>query len=146
LFNPEESIELQGNTGPFIQYTYARIQSMLRKADAADLTAGARADAGLAAAVPKLSRALEDPELAVLALIQRFPAVIQEAAAHYSPAEVANYAYELAKAFNQFYDKLSVLRAPEAHDRQLRLAISALTGDTLRRALGILGVDVPERM
>jgi len=146
LFNPEESIELQGNTGPFIQYTYARIQSMLRKADAADLTAGARNDAGLAAAVPKLSRALEDPELAVLALIQRFPAVIQEAAAHYSPAEVANYAYELAKAFNQFYDKLSVLRAPEAHDRQLRLAISALTGDTLRRALGILGIDVPERM
>jgi len=142
LFNPEESIELQGNTGPFIQYTYARIQSMLRKAEAT----GEGVAVGGAAAVPALNRPLEEAEVAVLALLQRFPVVIQEAAAHYSPAEVANYAYDLAKGFNQFYDKLSVLHAPEVADRQLRLAISALTARTLRRALGILGIGVPERM
>jgi arginyl-tRNA synthetase len=142
LFNPEESIELQGNTGPFIQYTYARIQSMLRKAEAT----GEGVAVGGAAAVPALNRPLEEAEVAVLALLQRFPVVIQEAAAHYSPAEVANYAYDLAKGFNQFYDKLSVLHAPEAADRQLRLAISALTARTLCRALGILGIGVPERM
>ncbi|MBI1193653.1 MAG: arginine--tRNA ligase [Bacteroidetes bacterium] len=160
LFNPEESIELQGNTGPFIQYTYARIQSMLRKADAAAPENEGWADSRVASAeakgqqdvaswqapLPPLARPLEDPELAVLALIQRYPAVIQEAAAHYSPAEVANFAYELAKTFNQFYDKLSVLHAPDASDRHLRLAISAVTAATLRNALRILGIAVPERM
>ena len=144
LFNPAESIELQGHTGPFIQYTYARIRSMLRKAAAQD---GGSADSIPNRGIhPSLSRPLEDLEIAVIALLSRFPMVIRDAAEHYSPAEVANYAYDLAKMYNQFYDRHSVLNADLPEDRELRLAISDLTSRSIKKAMAILGIDVPERM
>jgi arginyl-tRNA synthetase len=136
LFNPAESIELQGHTGPFVQYSYARIRSMQRKA----------AERGLEPqATGAELTALDEQEIALLALLERYPSVVREAARRYSPAEVANYAYELAKAFNQFYDKLPVLQAGPA-ERRLRLRISELVARTLKSSLGLLGIEVPERM
>lgn len=150
LFNPEESIELQGNTGPFIQYTYARIRSVQRKAAERNLSSFFSSSKGLGneskVAAPLLDRALEDLEVQMLSLLARYPQVIREAAQHYSPAEVANYAYELAKTYNQFYDKLSVLKADFEQDTALRLSISDLVARTIKAALSILGIAVPERM
>ena len=117
---------------------------MLRKAAAQD---GGSADSIPNRGIhPSLSRPLEDLEIAVIALLSRFPMVIRDAAEHYSPAEVANYAYDLAKMYNQFYDRHSVLNADLPEDRELRLAISDLTSRSIKKAMAILGIDVPERM
>lgn len=135
VFNPEESIDLVGHTGPFIQYTHARIASMLRKAGDGAPTP------------PEDDTAPLDPaEVRQLALLARYPGAVAEAAEHRSPAEIAQYAYELARAYNQFYDRLPVLNAEHAVERQRRLAISAFTARTLRSALGLLGIGAPERM
>lgn len=141
LFNPEESIELQGHTGPFIQYTYARIRSIERKAAEQAIRPSNWKEQNA-----PLARPLENLERDLLVNLSRYPAVIREAASRYSPAEVANYAFELAKLFNQFYDQHSVLNAPERPDREFRLSLSALCADVLRSALAILGIAVPERM
>lgn len=134
-FNPKESIDFNGNTGPFIQYTYARIRSVLRKAaelgiDATDYTAA-------------------QPGEREITLIQRladYPSVVAEAGRTYSPALIANYAYDLVKEYNQFYHDCSILKETDAQARALRLALSECTARTIKSAMWLLGIKVPERM
>ena len=135
-FNPKESIDFNGNTGPFIQYTYARIQSVLRKAAADSIS-------------ETFDNANVDPNEKEVSLIQRladFPALVDEAGRTYSPALIANYAYELVKEYNQFYHDYSILREDNTDVRAFRLSLSRTVGDTVRRAMWLLGIEVPERM
>jgi arginyl-tRNA synthetase len=136
LFDPKESIQLQGHTGPFIQYTYARIRALQRKAQGQGITA--QHNPG------KVE--LQGSERNILALLTRFPDRLEEAAREYSPAVIANYAYELAKEYNRFYQEIPVLAEPDAGRRALRLTLSAAVAETIRKALGLLGMNVPERM
>ena len=134
-FNPEESIDFNGNTGPFIQYTYARIRSVLRKA----------AESGVETA----DYSAVKPGEREIALIQRladFPSTMSEAGRTYSPALIANYAYDLVKEYNQFYHDCTILGETDPAVRSLRLALSATTARTVKTALGLLGINVPERM
>lgn len=133
LFDPKESIDFQGNTGPFIQYTYARIQSILRKADVAI------SDADTAIT-------LHDKERALIKQLQLFPEVIQQAASQHSPALIANYTYDLVKEFNSFYQNVSILGADNANEKQFRVALSKTVAQAIKNAFGLLGIDVPERM
>ena len=135
MFNPKESIDFNGNTGPFIQYTYARIRSVLRKAQEQGFAASA-----YAAVVPN------DKEIALIQTLADFPATVQEAGRTYSPALIANYTYELVKQYNQFYHDYSILREEDAAVRSLRLALCATVARTVRLAMGMLGISVPERM
>ena len=135
-FNPKESIDFNGNTGPFIQYTYARIQSVLRKAAADSIS-------------ETFDNANVEPNEKEVSLIQRladFPALVDEAGRTYSPALIANYAYELVKEYNQFYHDYSILREDNTDVRAFRLSLSRTVGDTVRRAMWLLGIEVPERM
>lgn len=134
-FNPRESIDFNGNTGPFIQYTYARIRSVLRRA--------AEAGAG-GADYSKVEP--NDKEIALIQRLSDFPAVVAEAARSYSPAIIANYCYDLVKEYNQFYHDCSILRESDAAVQSLRLAISDATARTVRLGMGLLGINVPERM
>ena len=134
LFDPNESVDFQGHTGPFIQYTHARISSVL--------TRGGEPDLELANQYNKL--AAEERELIVL-LVQ-FPVIIESAAAAYSPAVVANYVYELAKVYNKFYHEHSILQAESEATKQFRLALSSATGKVIKSGMGLLGIEVPERM
>ncbi len=135
MFNPKESIDFNGNTGPFIQYTYARIRSVLRKAQEQGFVASA-----YAAVVPN------DKEIALIQTLADFPATVQEAGRTYSPALIANYTYELVKQYNQFYHDYSILREEDVAMRSLRLALCATVARTVRLAMGLLGISVPERM
>lgn len=135
MFNPKESIDFNGNTGPFIQYTYARIRSVLRKAQEQGFVASA-----YAAVVPN------DKEIALIQTLADFPATVQEAGRTYSPALIANYTYELVKQYNQFYHDYSILREEDVAVRSLRLALCATVARTVRLAMGLLGISVPERM
>lgn len=135
LFNPEESVDFQGNTGPFIQYTYARIQSIVRKAGDVTLSAVEMQDYSLS---PK--------EKDVLKTLQQFPEVIELAAANYSPAVVANYTYDLVKEFNSFYQNVPIFAAENITEINFRVALCAAVGDVIKTAFGLLGIDVPERM
>ena len=135
MFNPKESIDFNGNTGPFIQYTYARIRSVLRKAQEQGFAASA-----YAAVVPN------DKEIALIQTLADFPATVQEAGRTYSPALIANYTYELVKQYNQFYHDYSILREEDAAVRSLRLALCATVARTVGLAMGLLGISVPERM
>ncbi len=133
LFNPKESIDFNGNTGPFIQYTYARIRSVIRKAEGFD---------------PQ-STPSSEPNAKESVLIQKvadFPSVVAEAGRNYSPALIANYAYDLAKEYNQFYHDYSILREEDAEKRNLRLLLSYVVGRTLKSAMSLLGIEMPERM
>ena len=135
IFKPEESIDFNGNTGPFIQYTYARIRSVLRKA----------AESGVETA----DYSAVKPGEREIALIQRladFPSTMSEAGRTYSPALIANYAYDLVKEYNQFYHDCTILGETDPAVRSLRLALSATTARTVKTALGLLGINVPERM
>ena len=134
LFNPEESVDFQGNTGPFIQYTYARIQSILRKADSKTL----------AAMDTKL--VLHEKEKELLKHIQLFPETIQLAAESYSPALIANYTYDLVKEFNSFYQQVSILGESDEQKRQFRVLLSKKVGAVIQSAFQLLGIEVPERM
>lgn len=136
LFDPAESISLQGHTGPFIQYTYARIRGLLRKASQS--TDYRPTDYRLLT--------LEPAERDVIARLNQFPSKIQEAAREYSPANVANYVYELAKDYNQFYQTIPVLNETDPAKLGLRLAFSQVVADVLKRGMGLLGIAVPERM
>jgi len=138
LFNPEESIDFNGNTGPFIQYTHARIASLLRKV--ADTRSG-RLSHQLAG-----DYALDAHELTVLKQVYRFPVVVKEAAETLNPALVANFSYDLSKAFNQFYHNLSVLNDPDPGKVSFRIELSAVTGKVLRSSMGLLGITLPEKM
>ena len=135
LFNPNESIDLNGNTAPFIQYTHARIRSLLQKA-------GYAATEAPSATVT----ALGDAEKEIIRNLYDYPACVRQAAEEFSPALIANYSYELAKSYNRFYQDCSILREPDAERRQLRLTLSAFTADVLRRSMRLLGINVPDRM
>jgi len=134
LFNPEESVDFQGNTGPFIQYTYARIQSILRKATDVKSTG------------VTTSLYVHPKEKELLKSIQQFPEKIQEAADSYSPALIANYTYDLVKEFNSFYQQVSILGESDDTKRNFRVLLSKKVGEVIRDAFRLLGVDVPERM
>lgn len=138
LFNPAESIDMQGNTGPFIQYTHARIKSVLRKAEETGV-AGARLQR-----VPHLS--INDNERTLIQLLDQFPETIKLAGDEYSPAVVANYTYELAKEYNTFYHECPILIEKDENVKALRLTISALTAQVISSAMQLLGVSVPHRM
>jgi arginyl-tRNA synthetase len=131
LFNPAESIELNGNTGPFIQYAYARIQSLLAKADAYEMN---------------MEVELGDSEKELIKQLTRFPLAIDEAAQAYSPSTVANYCYELVKLFNQFYQNVSVLNEQNLALKNLRLTLSKNVGEVIKHSMYLLGIDVPNRM
>ncbi len=133
LFNPKESIDFNGNTGPFIQYTYARIRSVLRKAAEAGYGSGPVADPN-------------DKEATLIRKIDDFRNAVAEAGKNYSPALIANYCYDLAKEYNQFYHDFSILREEDEARRNLRLKLSEVTARTLRTGLALLGIEVPERM
>ena len=135
LFNPEESIDFNGNTGPFIQYTYARIQSVLRKAEA---NHAAQDFGGV--------KTLNDKELALIQRLADFPAAVRQAGNDFSPAVIANYAYSLACDFNSFYHDYSILNEADADVRALRLALSATVAKVIRSAMSLLGIEVPNRM
>ena len=134
LFNPEESVDFQGNTGPFIQYTYARIQSILRKAD----NVGSRA--------VETALELHEKEKELLKQIQLFPETVQLAAENYSPALIANYTYDLVKEFNSFYQQVSILGEPDEQKKQFRVHLSKKVGEVIQSAFRLLGIQVPERM
>jgi arginyl-tRNA synthetase len=133
VFNPKESIDFNGNTGPFIQYTYARIQSVLRKAGAVEL-------AGTGQAI------LSEKEETLVQLLSEFPAIVKEAADNFSPALIANYIYDLVKEYNQFYHDFSILREENEDLRKFRLVLSQNVGKVIKTGFGLLGIDVPERM
>jgi len=132
LFDPKESIDFQGNTGPFIQYTYARIQAILRKADF-DLSA-------------TIEIPLHQKEKELIKQLELFPEVIQNAATQHSPALVANYTYELVKEFNSFYQNVSILGADNLNEKTFRVQLSKKVAETIKNAFGVLGIQVPERM
>jgi arginyl-tRNA synthetase len=136
-FNPSDSIDFNGNTGPFIQYTYARIRSVLKKAEMADL----KEDTDAISSIKPNSK-----ELVLIKILRKFRIVVSEAATSYSPAIVANYCYELAKEYNQFYHDHSILADNDAGIRNFRLILSRLTGDILSSGMWLLGIDMPERM
>lgn len=133
LFDPKESIDFQGNTGPFIQYTYARIQSILRKSKNSENT-------------EVLDISLHEKEKQLLKQLELFPEVIQNAAVQHSPALIANYTYDLVKDFNSFYQNVSILGADSDKEKTFRVALSRTVGQTIKNAFSILGIDVPERM
>ncbi|MCB9015531.1 MAG: arginine--tRNA ligase [Lentimicrobiaceae bacterium] len=135
LFNPRESIDFNGNTGPFIQYTYARIKSVLRKAAIAE-----------AANEPFTGVTLQSKEAALLILLYQFPQTVIQAAEEYSPSVIANYLFELAREYNQFYHELTILKEPDAASRALRLSLSKLTAQVIQTGLDLLGIEVPEKM
>jgi arginyl-tRNA synthetase len=137
LFNPEESIDFNGNTGPFIQYTYARIRSILRKA--ADRNIALNAEV-------KMSAEPGAKELQLIKVISQFPTAVNEAGEGYSPALIANYIYELVKEFNQFYHESPILAEENEEVRNLRLMIAETAGKTIKTGMKLLGIDVPERM
>ena len=135
-FNPEESIDFNGNTGPFIQYTYARIQSILRKAN----------DTGVAIPSLAVTETLNDKERNLLKIISLFPEVVKEAGAAHSPAIVANYVYDLVKEFNSFYHDHSILNEPDLAIRDFRLVVAQTVGKIIKNGFSLLGIEVPERM
>ena len=137
LFNPEESIDFNGNTGPFIQYTYARIRSILRKAEAEGITL----TTALADNMP-----LSDKEKDLVQKMNDFGAAVEQAGKDYSPSGIANYCYELTKEFNQFYHDYSILGADTQDEKIVRLVIAANVGKTLKNGMALLGIEVPERM
>jgi len=137
LFNPEESIDFNGNTGPFIQYTHARIRSVVRKA------------VERWPEIPELDPnglVINEKELSLLKLLYDYPIVVQQAALDYSPAQIANYGYELAKEFNQFYHDYSILKEANETSAVFRLHLALFTGRVIKQAMSLLGIEVPERM
>ena len=136
-FNPSESIDFNGNTGPFIQYTYARIKSVFRKAD----QTGIRSDTGDYTGIKA-----GEKEIALIRLLRKFTDTVSEAANNYSPALVANYCYELSKEYNQFYHDFSILGEPDPARRSFRLDLSKVTSAILYSGMNLLGIEMPERM
>ena len=141
LFNPQESIDFNGHTGPFIQYTHARIRSVARKAAENGIDTPE-----LLPLIAELPSVLPDKERDLLRILYEFPLVVKEAAEEYSPAAIANYAYELAREFNQFYHEFSILHEAIPVLASFRLALSLFTGKILQQAMRLLGIEVPEKM
>ena len=137
LFNPEESIDFNGNTGPFIQYTYARIRSILRKAEAQGI--------GIPDTLPTTAE-LSDKEVSLIQHLSDFAQTVRQAGQDYNPSCIANYCYELVKEYNQFYHDFSVLREEDKQKQVVRLALSEAVSKVVKNGLGLLGIEVPERM
>ena len=133
LFDPNESIDFQGHTGPFIQYTHARIKSVMSRAGV-DYSAQTPVDT------------LADVERDLIIALTQFKEVISQAAKNHSPAVIANYVYELAKTYNKFYHEKSILQAEDEILKKFRLQLSAACAGVISRAMGLLGIEVPERM
>src|SRR5690606_35734524 len=133
LFDPKESVDFQGNTGPFIQYTYARIKSVLKKAD-------------YTTAVQVKPKNISIYERDLIQALGNFPFIIEASAKEYSPAQLANYAYELAKLYNKFYHEESILKAEDLIVKQFRLQLSSSTAKIIASSMKMLGIEVPERM
>ncbi|MFD2200737.1 arginine--tRNA ligase [Shivajiella indica] len=138
LFNPQESIEFQGNTGPFIQYSHARIASILRKADQIDINYGSDALEGL--------ENLEDAERELIVILNEFEKKIHTAAEEYSPSVIAQYMFDLAKEYNRFYAELPIFNERNIKVQSFRIALSSLTAKTIKRGMQLLGIKVPDRM
>ena len=136
LFNPAESIDFNGNTGPFIQYTYARIRSILRKAE----------EQGLKVEQMNGGVELADKEIELIQKTSEYAAAVTQAGKDYSPSGIANYCYELTKAFNQFYHDYSILGEEDAKKKQFRLLLAKNVAKTLKNGMALLGIEVPERM
>ena len=136
LFNPAESIDFNGNTGPFIQYTYARIQSVLRKVESLEFRVERSQQV----------ESLEEKELALIQRLTEYPSVVKTAGDEFSPAVICNYAYALACDFNSFYHDLSILNEPDAAKRALRLLLAKNVAKVLKAAMSLLGIEMPERM
>ena len=136
LFNPKESIDFNGNTGPFIQYTYARTRSIERKA----------AESGINIAEAAAPSAISAKERSIIRMLYDFSAVVRQAGTDYSPSGIANYAYELAKEYNQFYHDYSILREEDATLKAFRILLTRNVGKVIKTAMNLLGIDVPERM
>ena len=136
LFNPKESIDFNGNTGPFIQYTYARTRSIERKA----------AEAGVNVDTANAPESISEKECGIIRMLNEFPAVIRQAGTDYSPSGIANYTYELAKEYNQFYHDFSILREENESVKAFRILLTRNVGKVIKTAMNILGIDVPERM
>ena len=136
VFDPKESIDFNGNTGPFVQYTYARIRSIIRKA----------VDTGIMPNQMVVSSEIGNKEKELIKYLYEFPALVREAGENMSPALVANYVYELAKEFNQFYHDHSILKEENASIRETRILLSKKVGDVLETSMNLLGIDMPERM
>ena len=137
LFNPEESIDFYGNTGPFIQYTYARIRSILRKSEEIRVKSEA-----FATAIPSLS----EKEVELIQKMSEFGAAVEQAGKDYSPSGIANYCYELTKVFNQFYHDYSILNEPDEQKKAVRLMLAKNVAKIIKSGMGLLGIEVPERM
>ena len=136
MFDPEESIQLQGNTGPFIQYTHARIRALIRKAE----------EEGLSFEKRFTLTDLHESERVLIRLISRYPSVVSEAAGLYAPSVVANYSFELSKQFNQFYQSVRIFGEPDPEKVLFRIALADSVAKTLNRSMALLGIGVPERM
>lgn len=133
LFDPNESVDFQGHTGPFIQYTHARIKSVLKRADYQPQT-------------KPVVNELADVERDLIVLLDKYPEAVKEAAKGYSPAIIANYVYELAKTYNKFYHEKSILQAEDEESKQFRLILSASSANVINKGMKLLGIEVPERM
>jgi arginyl-tRNA synthetase len=134
LFNPEESIDFNGNTGPFIQYTYARIRSILRKAEGTNYS------------LTSNPSPLTSKEIELIQKMSEFGAAVEQAGKDYSPSGIANYCYELTKVFNQFYHDFSILNEPDEQKKAVRLMLAKNVAKIIKNAMALLGIEVPERM
>ena len=148
LFNPEESIDFNGNTGPFIQYTHARIRSILRKSLSPNPSPNREGNSEMTSATPSLSGEGRGgaKEISLIQKLNEFPVVVEQAGKDYSPSGIANYCYELTKEFNQFYHDYSILNAESEDTKQVRLMIARNVAKTLKNGMALLGIEVPERM
>lgn len=136
-FNPAESIDFNGNTGPFIQYTHARIRSIIRKSKQLEINNDLKID---------INYNFEPKEISVLKLLHDYPEITKQAADNLSPALIANYIYELAKEYNQFYHEVVILKEADKNKRNFRIALSEFTGNTIKSSMALLGIQVPEKM
>ena len=150
LFNPEESIDFNGNTGPFIQYTYARIRSIMRKWKTLSNSPLKGEDTGLEVSPLRGdlegSITLADKEISLIQHLEGFQAAVKQAGQDYNPSCIANYCYDLVKEYNQFYHDFSILREEDAQKRLFRIALSAAVGQVIKNGMSLLGIEVPERM
>ena len=135
-FNPKESIDFNGNTGPFIQYTYARIRSIMRKA----------AEEGIDVVHADTDAAVSAKETGLIQLLSEFSGTVRQAADDFNPSVIANYCYDLAREFNQFYHDYSIMHEPDIRLKHFRIVLAATVGKVLRTGMGLLGIEMPERM
>jgi arginyl-tRNA synthetase len=146
LFNPEESIDFNGNTGPFIQYTHARIRSILRKAATPDPSIRRGEGEALGVPLPMEGLGVAPKEIELIQKMSEYGAAVEQAGKDYSPSGIANYCYELTKVFNQFYHDYSILNEPDEQKKQVRLILARNVAKIIKNGMALLGIEVPERM